>query len=106
MRTIYLRFSDEAAALAALVSIAGQDVALVDDGPSMVIVNDLRIDVLPIGLLTHDTGSVDQDGAPIVEPVVGWHVNLLVPDEAVLPDPLPAVQVFPATPSFVFAVNQ
>lgn len=85
------------------LDVVGQEVASVADVPSMVVVNDLRIDVLPIGPLAHDTGTVDQDGAPVVEPVAGWHVNLLMPDDGVLPDPLLAVQVFPVTPSFVFA---
>lgn len=103
MQTIHLRFPDEASALAAFAAVTGQEVGSVSDVPSMVVVNDLRIDVLPIGPLTHDTGTVDQDGAPIVEPVAGWHVNLLMPADGVLPDALAAVQVFPLTPSFVFA---
>ncbi|MCE1235103.1 MAG: hypothetical protein LWW93_01980 [Hyphomicrobiales bacterium] len=102
MKTLFLRFPDEAAALAAFSTVTGQEVATLGDVPPKVVVSGMLCDVDPIGALTHATGSVDAEGAPIVEPVEGWHANVWTPDEAVTPEAFAAVEVFPATPDRVF----
>ena len=102
MKTIYLRFPDLSAALAAFSAVTGQPVATLADVPSKVDVSGLLCDVDPVGTLTRDTGSVDAEGFPIVEPIDGFHVNIWTPDEAVTPDALLAWVVRPATPSRVF----
>lgn len=102
MKTLFLRFPDEAAALAAFSAVTGREVAALADVPSKVEVSGLLCDVDPVGRLTHDTGGIDVDGLPIVEPVEGWHVNVWTPDEAVTPEALVGFEVFPATPSRVF----
>lgn len=102
MKTLHLRFPDEATALAAFSAVTGRDVAALADVPSKVEVSGLLCDVDPVGPLTHDTGAVDAEGMPIVEPVAGWHVNVWTPDEAVTPEALAGFEVFPVTPSRVF----
>lgn len=91
MTPIYLTFHDEAAAQAALFA----------DGeprwPPLQLANPMP---MPI---SRDTGQVDADGAPIYEPVPGWHVNALAPDDLDL-GALDAWRVYPATPSVVWAL--
>jgi hypothetical protein len=102
MKTLYLRFPDEAAALAAFSAVTGLPVATLADVPSKVEVSGMLCDVDPIGVLIRPTGAADAAGEPIVELIAGWHVNVWMPDAAVMPEALAGVEVFPVTPSRVF----
>jgi len=102
MQTIFLRFPGVAEALAAFGVITGDDAGALDEVPSVVVVDGLRIDVDVIGLLRHDTGRIDADGWAVTEPVDGFHVNLWVPDTAVLPVLLASAIVHPVTPARTF----
>lgn len=102
MKTLYLRFPDEPAALAAFSAVTGKAVASLADVPSKVTVDGMICDVDPIGVLIRATGAVDAAGEPVFEPVEGWHVNVWMPDEAVMPEALAGVEIFPVTPDRVF----
>lgn len=102
MITIFLRFPDLATALAIFAAVTGDGVSGLADVPSKISVNEKLCDVDPIGALTHDTGQVDAGGLPIYEAVNGWHCNIWVPDDAILPDALTPYLVQPVTPSRVF----
>jgi len=102
MQTVFLRFPDAVAALAAFRAITGDGADDLAGVPTIAIVSGLRIDVDVIGALEHDTGTVDAEGRAITEPVAGFHVNLWMPDEAVLPEALAPAVVHPVTPSRVF----
>lgn len=102
MITLYLRFPILQAALAAFSAVTGQEVEALHDVPSKVAVNGLLCDVDVIGSLTHATGEKDVDGYPISEQVAGSHVNIWVPDDAVVPSELEPFRVFPVTPSRSF----
>lgn len=102
MITIYLRFPNLQSALAAFSGVTGQPVEELSEVSSKVAVNGLLCDVDVIGPLTHETGEKDADGYPILEPVVGFHVNIWVPDDAVVPAELEPFRVFPVTPSRSF----
>lgn len=83
MKTIFLRFANETAAENALAQIIEMG-AVVD----------------VIGRLYETT--TEADGVPDTAPLPGWHVNLLA-DE--LPAGLESFQIFPESPSRVFAVE-
>ena len=102
MITLYLRFPNLQAALAAFSMVTGQPVEALPEVPPKVVVNGLLCDVDAIGQLTHETGNLDAEGAPVFEPVVGWHVNIWVPDDAVVPPELEPFRVYPLTPSRSF----
>lgn len=102
MITLYLRFPSLQAALAAFSAVTGQPVEDLAEVPSKVVVNGLLCDVDVIGPLTHETGERDADGAPLFELVAGFHVNIWVPDDAVVPAELEPFRVFPITPSRSF----
>lgn len=102
MITLYLRFPNLQAALAAFSMVTGQPVDELAEVPSKVVVNGLLCDVDVIGPLTHETGEKDADGALVFEPVAGFHVNIWVPDDAVVPAELEPFRVFPVTPSRSF----
>lgn len=102
MKTLFLRFPDEASALLAFSVVTGREVSSLADVPAKVDVSGLLCDVDPIGILTHATGAVDADGYAVTVPVEGWHVNIWTPDEAVTPAPLQAYVVHPVTPSRIF----
>lgn len=68
--TIYLRFSDEAAAVAAFTPWSG-------DGAIPPYADRVAVDVL--GVIQRPTGEVLQTEAgeiPVLAPVPGWHINL------------------------------
>jgi hypothetical protein len=46
-----------------------------------------------VGILTAETGAVDEEGNPISALLDGWHVNLRVLDDR--PDPAPEYAVTP-----------
>jgi len=102
MKTLFLRFPNEASALAAFSAVTGAEVSSLADVPSKVEVGGFLCDVDPIGALTHATGAVDADGYAITVPVEGFHVNIWTPNEAVTPAPLLAFVVEPTTPSRIF----
>ena len=60
----WLRGQDEAEVLAALAA------AGIATGPADTSAYD------PIGTIWKDTGTVDADGNPVMEPLPGWHANL------------------------------
>ena len=86
---IYLTFADEAEALAALY----------DGGapryPALEILNPCP---MPAGTAA---GAVDADGAPVLAPVPGYHVNAVCRGDC--PEALEAWRVYPATPFAVLA---
>ena len=102
MITLFLRFPNLPTALGAFGVVTGQAVEALSEVPSKVAVNGLLCDVDVIGSLTHETGEKDADGAPVFEPVAGFHVNIWVPDDAVVPAELEPFRVFPVTPSRSF----
>lgn len=102
MITVYLRFPNLPTALGAFGIVTGQAVDALSEVPSKVAVNGLLCDVDVIGPLTHETGDIYADGAPVFEPVSGFHVNIWVPDDAVVPPELEPFRVFPVTPSRSF----
>lgn len=99
MITLYLRFPNMAMALAAFAIVTGQDAETVSDVPSKVVVNGVLCDVDPIGPITRETGALDVDGLPVAEIVPGWHVNIWLPDTAIVPPELEPFRVYPVTPS-------
>ena len=60
----WLRGQDEAEVLAALAA------AGIAAGPTDASAYD------PIGTIWKDTGTVDAEGKPVMEPLPGWHANL------------------------------
>lgn len=102
MITLYLRFPSPQAALVAFGMVTGQPVEELSEVPSKASVNGLLCDVDVIGPLTHETGEKDADGAPLFEPVSGFHVNIWVPNDAVVPPELEPFRVYPVTPSRSF----
>ena len=83
MKTIFLRFANETAADNALAKIIGTG-AVVD----------------VIGRLYETTSEAN--GVPGNAPLPGWHVNLLAEE---LPAGLEPYEIFPESPSRVFAVE-
>lgn len=102
MITLYLRFPNLQAALAAFSVVTGQAVDALSEVPSKVVVNGLLCDVDVIGPLTHETGKLDADGAPLFGLVPGFHVNIWVTGHAVVPSELEPFRVYPLTPSRSF----
>lgn len=47
----------------------------------------------PVGILTAETGELDEEGYPASAPLDGWHVNLRVTDDR--PDPAAEYAVTP-----------
>ena len=91
--TIYLRFFDEAAAVAAFAPWS-------DDGAIPPYVDRAAVDV--VGIIQRPTGEVLQTEVgdiPVLAAVPGWHINL---SERV-PDLVPYEVEAPATPDRVFA---
>lgn len=98
MRTIRLRFVDEAAALDALrsaLTLAADYETSVELLPPIAFVDGVRCDIDMIGTLYEQTG-VDEAGEPITSPLSGYHVNLLwwgdgpappIGGDTVTPDP-------------------
>ncbi|WP_347269848.1 hypothetical protein [Rhizorhabdus histidinilytica] len=60
-----------------------------------------------IGTITVQTGEIDADGAPINQPIEGWHANLYTVEE-LSPAELEALPVIPtpATPWRMLAGEQ
>lgn len=98
MTTFHLAFPDEAAALAAFALVTAEPVATLADVPSWVRTAEGSCAIDVIGLVGADFGEVDGDGRPIV----GFRVNLLLPDDAVLPEALVPAEVRPVPPLRVF----
>lgn len=69
MNDYWLRGDDESAVLAAMAE------AGISTGPTMVSSFD------PIGTIWKDTGTVDAEGNPVMEPLPGWHANLRMRNE-------------------------
>lgn len=82
MKTLFLHFEHETAALAALAPF-------LDEG--------LCVDI--VGRM-YARASESPDAAPV--PLAGWHVNVLAD---VLPEALQPYEVFPETPARVFAIE-
>jgi hypothetical protein len=89
MIPIYLRFSDEAEALAALTQ---------DESPrwQSAILQWVSVPV------SRATGEVDADGVAVFERVEGYHVNVLWDGVAEITSLMP-YRAYPATPSVVWA---
>ena len=68
----WLRGDSETAVLAAMAE------AGISTGPTMVSSFD------PIGTIWKDTGTVDAEGNPVMEPLPGWHANLRMRHELTL----------------------
>ena len=84
--SLYLTFSSEEEANAALYT---------ESCP-----NYINIDTL--GVIHKPTGELDADDNPVMAPVAGWHVNVLVVDGEDA-SPLEAYRVYPVTPHRVWA---
>lgn len=102
MITLYLSFPDVNSALAMFSAITGEDVSAIASVPSKVSVNGVLCDVDIVGNIVRDTTEIDENGLSISEPVAGWHVNVWVPDDAIIPSELDAFRVYPSTPSRSF----
>ncbi|MFG1262369.1 hypothetical protein [Xanthobacter aminoxidans] len=108
MQTIYLRFGDRAAALAALAAVLGYGPALDPEGgetwPSTGFAAGTRYDLAFPGEIRVPTGeTVDTPfgPSPVTAPLPGYHVNVLWWG-ASAPD-FGAAVVTPDTPASVFA---
>ncbi len=98
MKTFRLAFPDEPTALAAFVAVTEAPVETLAEVPPWVWPSGLQCAIDVIGLVDEAFGEVDATGAPIV----GFRVNVLAPDDAVLPAVLAPVEVHPVRPSRVF----
>ena len=65
MINLYLSFADEAEADSVLCDAEGNQIYRNTD---------------TIGVIQKPTGEIDADGNPVVAPIAGWHVNVLVAD--------------------------
>ena len=72
MNDYWLRGDDEAAVLSAMAEAA------IPTMPS----TESSFD--PIGTISKDTGTVDAEGNPVMEPLPGWHANLRMRNELTL----------------------
>ena len=76
----YLKFSNDDEAKSVLYTVI--PAVLDEDGEVVseetVKPNFMNIDTL--GVLYEPSGSLDEDGYPILQPMQGWHVNVLVID--------------------------
>lgn len=102
--TVFLRFTDAAEALAAFTLITGTEADGLSDVPPMVEVGGhaIFVDVLfGTGVVMRQTGD-DAEGDPIMEARPGFHVNLSLPEGAVLPEALAAYRQTPTHPACVF----
>ena len=72
MHDYWLRGDDEAAVLSAMAKAA------IPTLPS----TESSFD--PIGTIWKDTGTVDAEGNPVMEPLLGWHANLRMRNELTL----------------------
>ena len=107
--TVFLRFADAAKALDAFRLITGAEAEGLSDVPSMVEVGGFTIfvDVLfGTGTIMRPTGETVTDAEGIITPVMaarpGFHVNLSLPEGAVLPDALAGYRQTPENPACVF----
>ena len=105
---LYLRAADEAALTAALSAALGTYTD--DEGAEHTALNTDAHQCVIRGPLTEPTGDVDDDGAPIMQPVPGYHADLLVhPDHLdALAEALGPVVIDPppVTPQFKWARDQ
>ena len=86
---IYLTFASEAEALSALYD---------GDAPRYSGLEILNPVPMPV---VSPTGEVDAEGAPVLAPVPGYHVNAVCRGDC--PEALEAWRVYPATPFAVLA---
>lgn len=103
MKTIYLRFTDRDAALVRLADVLGHEIE--PEGgmlPTSGLWKSERFDLDEVGVL-HARRPPKTGEDALLQPLSGWHVNLLWwgADEAA-PD-FGADEIAPATPSRVFA---
>lgn len=112
MTPVYLRFPDQAAAIAAFNTIAGEDAAALSDVPPVVFLaaGPIYIDVVfGTGIVSRPTGetvtNVEGNVVDVAAPIPGFHVNLLLPDGVDLPEALAAVRINPAAPACTWAVK-
>lgn len=109
--TIFLRFVSREEAIAAFNSVTGADAEALQDVPPVVMLEHgpCFIDVIfGDGVVRRPTGEVVQGELgpePVVQPVAGFHVNLLLSPGAVLPEELEAVRIYPEDPACVFATE-
>ncbi len=63
------------------------------------------INIDTIGVIYKPTGELDADDNPVMAPVVGWHVNVLVvgDEDATKLEPY---RVYPATPHRIWAGSE
>ena len=96
MNTLYLKFTDEADAIAVLEDYRGTDEA----GNAIWLTgsNEHALDV--VGTIYKPTGEI-VDEVPVMAPLAGYHVNLLLVGD--VPAALEAYSVIPSSPSQVFA---
>ncbi|MBT9293299.1 hypothetical protein [Prosthecodimorpha staleyi] len=112
MKTIFLRFTDRAEALALLgaagLTVAPRTETETETGPAlppliMTAAGPVYPDlVFGTGIVALPTGALDGDGQPILAPADGCHVNLLAPDGWPLPGPIAGKVVTPDSPVCVF----
>lgn len=108
MQTIYLRFADRSAAMAALAAVLGYGPNLDPEGgetwPSAGTCGGTRYDLVFSGEIRTPTGeTIDTPfgPSPVTVPLPGYHVDLLW--WGVEPPDFGAAVVTPATPAGVFA---
>lgn len=89
MMAVYLTFATEAEALTALC-----------DGDSQRYPGVETLNPCPMPVVSH-TGEVNAEGAPIMTPVPGYHVNAVCRGDC--PEALDQWRVYPATPFAVLA---
>lgn len=80
MIDFYLKFKDEAEAVAVLYNDKGANYANIDT----------------IGIIYQTTDEIDTEGNPIMSELEGWHVNVRVVNED--PTPLEQYAVIPTLP--------
>ena len=102
MTTIFFRFPDESTALKVFSAVTGTEVTDISLVPSKVNVSGYLCDVDPIGPIYKVIGEND-DGSYQVTKVDGWHVNIWMPSDGILPQSVIPFQIFPVTPERLFA---
>lgn len=96
MHKLYLKFADEAEAIAVLAGYRGTDEA----GKAIWLTGSHEHALDLVGTIYKPTGEI-VDEVPVMAPLAGFHVNLLLVGD--VPAALEAYRIVPATPSRVFA---
>ena len=96
MHTLYLKFADEAEAIAVLADYRGTD----DAGKAIWRTGSHEHALDVVGTIYKPTGEIVEE-VPVMAPLAGFHVNMIL--MGAMPAALEAYSVIPSSPSRVFA---